>query len=298
VVTQTLTVIKIDIMKKAYTIFNLLFLLLYLSSQSQTLGFRESECGITPNSSYYCYNFQYGHSGGYTLYHNGKIIDANSNDMGGYFGEYLEFVDDTTGFFVVFEAGGYYFTYKIINDSVFCIGTSFGYGSYLYIVSRHTVYLSSDSKELLINRFSDLHSQKNLVTDSEPSSDTIVFDTVSGIPFCQGLSEINYYFKTSNDTFVCTIKFKVDTLSSIKAMKKNDFLIFPNPTMNLIYIKPVSNQGHYSIMIFNNLGLIKKSIKIDDPGEKTIYIDDLQAGFYFVVFTYNNTKEVYKLIKI
>jgi len=80
----------------------LLFLSIYglTTLYAQHLGFVESECGVVPSPEYYYQNNNYGsHGSGYQLYHNGVIILADQLDMGQCEGTFLDFVNDSTGFF-------------------------------------------------------------------------------------------------------------------------------------------------------------------------------------------------------
>lgn len=278
-------------------------MILFVSAHSQSLGFIQSECGIIPNPSYGYVNYHSGsHGYGYKLYHNGDLIAEEYNDVGGYWGDELRFIDDTTGFFIVNQSPpGLLKVYKITGNFVIYMGESGGLNYDFFVVSRHTIYIISNvdfTKFLFINRLSDLRPQKYLVIDTSLVSDTTVFDTVQGIALCDGLHELNYHFHTTSDTLIYTIKFKADTLSNIRQLRNSDFIIYPNPARDYIRIKPPKNENHYSIKIFDVPNIIRKSLIIDNDAERGIYIGDLDKGVYFIVIDNANSKWVVKLIKI
>jgi hypothetical protein len=129
-------------------------------------------------------------------------------------------------------------------------------------------------------------------------SDTTVFDTIMGVPFCPDLKEINYRYKITNDTLIYTILFSVDTLQNTGKQNLLDITIFPNPCKEFIKIKTPQNINPYSIHVLDNSGMLRKSILISHPGEMDLYIGDLDNGIYFIVLDNTKTNRVYKLIKI
>jgi hypothetical protein len=300
-----LAVIKKDTMRKLIASLTLLIFLIYTTGKSQSLGFVQSECGIISNSAYYYQNYQAGsHGWGFMLLHNTKVILSDESSLGGYTGMALQFIDDTTGFFVSFGIQeGHYFIYKIINDSVINLGSSPGVNNFaFFITSRHTLYFASSPYQyvhrMFISSLSDLRPQKFLVYDTSMINNITVFDTTLGILFCPGLNELNYRFGTVIDTLIYTIKFAVDTLSSIGQLQKSDCKIFPNPAVDFLTIRTGSNESHYIITISDDSGSIKKTIRIEDPMEREIYIGDLVKGFYFITIYNTKSKSVFKLIKI
>ena len=294
-------------MKKILFLLNFQ-LIFFVSGHSQPLGFVQTECGFISNPNYTYENYSNGsHGFGYRVYHNGNIIAYGYNDLGPLVCEELKCIDDTTGFFVIWNPG-YYITevFKIINESVSSMGYAPSMNNEIFIASRHTVYItfyyisSSNhypSKFFYIERLTDILPQKYLVKDTALVSDSIIYDTLIGIPFCSGLNELNYRVKTGSDTLIYTIRLKVDSLSYIPEQKKSEFNVFPNPARDFIYIKPSENIKHYSIKILNNLGISEKSFISNNSLESKIYIGDLENGVYFIVLENEHIKEVCKFIK-
>jgi hypothetical protein len=79
---------------------------------------------------------------------------------------------------------------------------------------------------------------------------------------------------------------------------KPDIEIFPNPAIDFIQINYPSNELNNPIQIFDELGIIRKSLIRENVGGSTIYIGDLKKGIYFVVLNNTTLKRVFKLIKI
>lgn len=290
-------------MKKSLYFINVLLFLSNFHCQSQSYGFVQSECGIVYNPSYHIENYQFGtHGNGFRLYHDGiNIYEEQPAAPNGVYCLDLKFIDYTTGFFVVRNANNNYYTvHKIINDSVLGIGSCSGFVYNYFIASRHTVYLSMWNIIMMpiVLRLSDLLPQKYLSNYNSPISDTTVFDTIMGIPFCQTLDEINYRYIDSNDTSTFTIRFSVDTLANIGQQKISDIFLYPNPAEEFIKIKATQNGTHFSVHILNNLGVRCKSIIMDPSNETEIFIGDLTQGVYFIVIENGFINEVYKLIKI
>lgn len=289
-------------MKKSLTLLFFVIILFNTTGQSQSQGFSQSECGIVSNSSYYFENNQAGsHGWGYGLFHNGVLIAGESNSIGGFSGEDLRFIDDTTGFFVVNEIGYGFEVYKIIGDSVIKIGRSGGYHFDLFVVSRHTVYFSTDVYPefniLFINRLSDIREQKVLIYDTTMLSDSSFMDTVLGIPFCSGLNELDYLFHSSVGILTYKIRFHLDSLNSIPIPKAPKLIAYPNPAADFIRIDSY-NMDHDVVNILDNMGNIRKSFLMKDLVKPEIYIGDLKNGVYFIVINNKQTTFVYKLIKI
>jgi hypothetical protein len=293
-------------MNRIFYIISLFLLLVCFEGKSQSLGFKESECNIIPNSDYYIENYQFSHSAGYRLHHNGLVI-AEQVDFGGYTGEELRFIDDTTGFFIVKNWTIFHLDiYKIINDSVIFLGSIYesSDGNYnFFIVTRHTLYFESNfippsPNTLFISRFSDILPQKNIVYFNSIISDTTVFDTVAGVPFCPNLNQINYRYKIANDTLNYKIQFQVDTLENTGELKLSNITLYPNPSNEIIKVKAIPNEIQCSIKILDNLGRSIKSIAMNHSGDTEIFIGDLKKGIYYVFLDNNKTTKVFKLIKI
>jgi hypothetical protein len=289
-------------MKKSLLTVTLVIVLLFCKAQAVTFGFLESECGIIPNPSYYFENTTSTHGGGYVLYHNGKRIYSDYNTFGAVYGTELRFIDGTTGFFITTSAGPFDQIFKIIGDSVIYLGITPGTTYSLFILSRHTVYIGSyidEGTELFfISRLCDLRPKEELIYNETMVRDTTLFDTAIGEPFCTGITELNYRINATTATGLYTIRFTVDTLSSINQTGKPDIEIFPNPAIDFIQINYPSNELNNPIQIFDELGIIRKSLIRENVGGSTIYIGDLKKGIYFVVLNNTTLKRVFKLIKI
>jgi len=272
---------------------------------AQPLGFVQSECGIISNPHY---SFEYieisPHYYGYDLLHNGYIIIEEVEFEPGPCPVELKFVDDTTGFFISYEPVlGSSMVYKIINDSVIYLGLSKCYLYNSFVVSRHTIYLTTGVDYqgyfcLAITKLSDLANKKSFLNMDTIAPDTTFHDTIFGLPFCQGLNRLDFLYKNSSDTLDYTILFRTDTLADIAQQKESDFRIVPNPASDFIRIFSPSNENVKSILILDNLGRKMKYLISDNTTEKVIYIGDLDVGVYFLFLEYGDTKRVYKFIKI
>ena len=76
--------------------------------------------------------------------------------------------------------------------------------------------------------------------------------------------------------------------------KKSCIKLFPNPTSDLIFIK---NIHPAQLNIYDQSGLIIKTIKIKES-DKTISLNELKPGMYFIEIVSNNYVEVLKIIKM
>jgi hypothetical protein len=300
-----LTVIKFWSMKKLFTPLIILIFLSQSNGLTQPIGFAETECGIISNQHYYYENYYYsGHGGGYRLYHNGNLIYEESDIFTPISGRELKFIDDTTGFFVVFDGPGWSMNiYKIINNSVVTMGSCSGNLFHSFVVSRHTIYVSSylsDSSYdwLYITRLSDLKPQKKLLETNYVVPDTTFYDTIYGLPLCQGLNAINYLYKNFNDTLIYTIQFNTDTLVYLSLINESSHIIAPNPASDIIRILSPSYEKVKSITILDNLGRKRKQIKVDNTIGLEFDIRDLEIGIYFLVVENEITWWICKFVKI
>lgn len=297
-------------MRKSFYIIHLILILGYFQCQSQSLGFEQTECGIITNSSYSFVNFYFpSHGRGYFLLHNGDTIYGEHDTFGGPWGMELRFIDDSSGYFIVQWASYpssffYHFKiYRIVNNSVTLIGNVPGTYYDFFIVSRHTLYFTatmfnSPPVYLSFSRLSDILPQKDIISSDTLLSDTTVFDTIAGIPFCPGLNEINYRYQIQNNTIIYTIRFSVDTLVNIRNQNNPGITVYPNPAKDYLRIETTENENPFTIQILDNAGIVKKSIIIHLPVKTEIYIGDLIKGIYFIVVDNSKTKKVYKLIII
>ena len=294
-------------MQKGFYIVFILFCFCPIHGLSQPIGFAQSECGIISNPNYNYENytiFPHG-AGGCKLYHNGILI---FHMEGAYYDfvfiQELKFIDDTTGFMVVYpEVLGSLYIYKIINNSVISLGNCPAYLFNSFIVNRHTIYISSYANSpghnyLFITKLSDLKTKKELLNTDTIVQDTIFHDTIFGLPLCQGLYKLDYLYNNSNDTLVYTIQFKTDTLVNISQINESSYLITPNPASDFIHIISSSKNKIKSIIILDNLGRKKKSFKSDNTGEQQFYIGDLDNGVYFLIIENDIEKKGNKFIKI
>ena len=294
-------------MKRILSVFVILMSMgqIYCFSQHSTVnGWIQEECGLISNADYHFENYVIPPHGGagYKLYHYGNIIYQEEYFMYGYEARELKFIDDTTGFFIVLDRSGPGFlVYKIINDSVIYIGNCPGDQSESFVVSRHTNYVASYYMIygiFCITRFSDLMPRRELLYTNIIVPDTTFHDTVSGIPLCQDLNELDYLNWYNSDSLIYAIKFSTDTLSSIFQKNESSCFTAPNPASEFIHIISPLNQKIKSITILDNPGRITKYLKSDNTGEQVIYIGDLYQGVYFLIIEYGIKKKVIKFIKI
>jgi hypothetical protein len=293
-------------MKKLFCTFIILIIFCQIRCLSQPLGFVQSECGIISNPNYFFENYTiFPHNGGgYRLYHNGYLIYEEFYSYSSIVAQELKFIDDTTGFFTVLEGPiGMLYVYKIIDDSVIFLGVCPALFFNSFVVSRHTIYLSSWANSpphnyLFITKLSDLANEKSLLNMDTIVPDTTFHDTIFGLPFCQGLNRLDYLYKNSSDTLDYTILFRTDTLAKISQQEESGVTIAPNPASNFIRIISPSNENFKSIIILDNLGRNRKYLISDNTSEKVIYIGDLDNGVYFLILENGDTKRVYKFIKI
>ena len=281
-------------------------MLLISNVHSQSLGFEETECGIVSNSSYYIENYQLGsHGYGYRLHHNGITIYDQYGEYGGYSASYLRFINDSVGFFVVYEVTAQIHVFKIIGNNV----TPFGYGSgscvALFIVNANTAYIAVDyswfvgQEHLFINKCSDIQPQKILIEDLSVTTDVTIMDTIVGMPLCDSLSELNYKYVNGNDTVNYKILFSIiDSTYSIKEHITHEWKVFPNPTVEYIHLKTNNPSNPYKIKIFNSVGIIQRSMVINSLPEQTIYVGDLEKGMYIIEINQGKMRQYNKIIKI
>ena len=235
-------------MNKLFSIITILLCLGSANVRSQPIGWAESECGILSNPNYHYENYTvFPHGGGYRLYHFNTVIYEQQSTLSNFEARELKFIDDTTGFLITFawpitslEVR------KITNNSVQYIGVCPAYDFNSFIVSRHTIYVSSFSTlppytYLCITRLSDVTVKKVLLYTSLILPDTTMLDTVYGIPICQGLDKLHYLYKNSSDTITYTIQFVIDPLVSITESEEFSISIAPNPGSDFIHVLPFNN---------------------------------------------------------
>jgi hypothetical protein len=281
-----------------------LFLFTFNNVNSQSLGFVQSECGIISNPHYWYENYQQGsHGYGFNLYHDGKIILDGYEQLGLVWGQEMEFIDDTTGFFICFDdRASLISVYKIINDNANRIGDLPGLYNYFdfFTVSKYSVLLVSHPAigYLYIGQFSDLKPGKIFAYDTITNSDTTYIDTIEGITLCPGLNELNYLYFNSPDTLKYTFKFKIDSLAVINECNDLVYKIIPNPANDFICVNGPLNKGHITISIYDNLSRLRKIQNLTSDVKQEIYIGDLEPGQYFVIIDNSTIRKVYKIIKV
>lgn len=86
----------------------------------------------------------------------------------------------------------------------------------------------------------------------------------------------------------------VDNVSAISDYRLGELLLFPNPAMDIVYLKNIDIQDHFSLNITNISGMVVYK----SHNEKMINISTLESGIYFVTVTTNKGIYSQKLIKI
>jgi len=290
-------------MKKQLLFFVVFLLFQVCGISAQSLGFAETECGIVPNTNYYYENYQVmSHGAGYKLYHNGVIIKTEEGGIGGYTVEQLKFIDDTTGFFIVNNAYAKYYVYKICGESVIPVGEDSSMFCTSFIVNSFNIYVCSFPMQnydfVRINGYSIFHSSKLLVYDSILLSDIIVTDTIKGLPLCPDLAEINFMYKHVNDTIVYTVQFiVVDSAVSVNENKISKTRIFPDPVNEFVNLDNAGLPEDIQLNIYNNAGLLKKSIKLKTGAGRKIFVGDLEKGLYLLEILNGKKRQSEKFIK-
>lgn len=290
---------------KSVSLLILLSLVLFSAkTNAQTLGFIEPECGIIQNPSYHYSNYQMtSHGYACSLYHNGVEIFFAWQDFEGYSGQELKFVNDTTGFFLLHHTYADLIVYKIIGDDVIWLGNGYGYGGSLYIVNPFTVYLASDlspfvSGHFWINKFSDLKPEMELIADTSINMDISVWDTITGKPLCDCLTEINYRYKYGIDTINYKIQlYVVDSAYIVSESQLVECIIYPNPTEDFLRLSVNPSRCCYRLNIYNSVGTLIKSLAIK-PLEEKIYVGDLTKGIYLIEIIGEKTKYFSKMVKM
>ena len=272
---------------------------------AQSTGFLETECGIVSNQAYYYENYYFtGHGGGCRLYHNGNIIFDPSDIFTPISGRELKFMDDTTGYFIVFAGPAWSMDVKrISNNSVVSMGFCSGDLFNSFVVSRHTMYVTSyignsSYNWLFITRFSDLASQKTILSTQYILPDSTFHDTVYGIPLCQNLGALHYLYGNFPDTIVYTIQFNTDTLESVPLHRETGWIISPNPASDIIHIQSQGNEQVRHVTILDNLGREREQVNVENTRGWKIDIKNLARGYYFLRVENERIKKIFKIVKI
>ncbi len=196
-----------------------------------------------------------------------------------------------------------------IANKINNIDAGFTFGNLPVELSQFNIYNELCNNEL---EWETLSENNNSHFEVEHSNDGIHFNTISRIEG-NGNSNysINYSFSHSinNNHELHYYRLKqVDfdgkyTYSDIKVIESNCSKsslveIYPNPSADIIHIQD-NNKEQF------NLSLVDASMKSvpfylinDDLSYKTIDINHLPKGFYFVIIEYENNIETHKIIKI
>lgn len=292
-------------MKKRLILLSIFCILLFTSIHAQSLGFAETECGVVANSNYYYENWQSGsHTAGYKLYHNGVIIRSEYSEMYGFSAVDLKFINDTIGYFVVFEAWPKVIVYKIVGDKLTKIGSEIGVYLASYIVNPYTIYIAINLQHISLNTFirickySDIQPAKVLISDTTFIANITENDTIIGSPSCDNLPEINYKHSNGSDTLIYKILLNViDSSYSIMEKSLTKWKVFPNPADDYIYLKPYIQTNQFSLKLFDNLGILKKSETFMTSDGLSIYVGELNSGIYFGQIIQDKEYFSFKLIK-
>jgi hypothetical protein len=293
----------------------LLFLVYQINSvHAQIIGHIPTECGVITNAPYYYTNGSVGsHGHGFSLYHFNTVIYEEGELWDGPWARGLKFINDTTGFF--FKSLDYCLTMYKINTNTLTFFNSFStvicyspYGFDLFIVNYNLTYLMDFSNTnvgnpsdinafVKIYRCSDIMPDTLLIEDTQRTTNITVHDTIIGEPFCPNLNEINFKYLHNSDTITYTILLHFIPQATINEIKTFDYNIFPNPTNEFIYINTKNIESPTQIKIYNELGIVNKSIILNSGDKLNIYIGDLNNSLYIAEIINNKTKSYYKFIK-
>lgn len=282
--------------------FLILLFVLHLSIvHAQSLGFAEPECGIVVNNSYYYENYSLGsHGSGYSLYHNGVEIKSEYGSFGGYGVWKLKVINENTGFYVVYQAGHFYYVYKIIGDTVSLIGNGSGDNMDLFIVNANCAYLVTDKHMfwsddyISVDKYSDIQSPRNLINDTSLSVNMWTDDTIIGMPLCNNLTELNYRYKNGNDTLTYTIFVHIsDSTYSINEQGIAEWKIFPNPVKDELTIVTSENK-QVELRLYDITG--RNVLKTSFTKTVTLQIEQFGRGAY--IYELRNDAEVVEVGKI
>lgn len=260
--------------------------------------FVEPECGIISNPHYSCTSYSDFSGMGYTLYHNGVIISQQQGtEYGrGYNAVLLKFINDSTGYFVYkskfHSITTSYIVNKIEGDKIKYLCTGYNIFSF-YIVNEHLAYMLSAANTFSLVRCSDVLPAKLLYSGYLDSTITVT-DSLIGSPLCPDFQELNVYIYKGN----LKISFQPnDTTTAIIDNKIAEWIVYPNPAEDYLYLKNADALGSCIINIFNTNGVLKKSVNSDIDFTKNIYIGDLSAGVYIIEIQGERKKYYSKMIK-
>ena len=260
--------------------------------------FVEPECGIISNPNYSYTSYSDFSGMGYTLYHNGVIISQKYGTQAGrgYNAVLLEFINDSTGYFVYkskfHSITTSYIVNKIEGDKIKYLCTGYNIFSF-YIVNEHMAYMLSADNTFSLVRCSDILPEKGLYSGYLDSTITVT-DSLIGLPLCPDLQELNVNFYKGS----LKISFHPDdTTTAIIDNKIAEWEVFPNPADDYLYLKRADAMGSCVINIFNTNGVLKKSVHRDIDFTQPIYVGDLSAGVYLIEIYHEREKYFSKLIK-
>ena len=97
------------------------------------------------------------------------------------------------------------------------------------------------------------------------------------------------------DTSQCI---KINNLNLIENIEENAFLVFPNPTANIVNLKSISNELIDSYVLINNLGTILLKKEKIDKSELNIDLFDFPSGNYYLLIQSKNLTKTLKIIRI
>ena len=89
-------------------------------------------------------------------------------------------------------------------------------------------------------------------------------------------------------------QFDLYTLSVVE-LKETKITLYPNPTANRLQVK--SDQFIQNLDIVNGMGQVVKTIEVNNLN-KTIGVEDLPAGIYFIQINQKDIQIITKFIKI
>lgn len=130
------------------------------------------------------------------------------------------------------------------------------------------------------------------------------FNKISYYGFSKLLPTVDgtYIFEANYNGVACSKPFTITHTLGISAVSNDDYYkVYPNPTYDIFSINAVGiDNSDCTLYLNNNMGQIIKTEKItidNNKLEKTISIEELPAGIYFLVINTPSSKTIKKIIK-
>ncbi len=278
------------------------FVIFHTSLLQAQLGFVEPECGIVANTAYYINNVSGNHSFSYYLYHNGVVIKQQngSGNGGGFTASGLKFINDTTGFYQVYQTGGQITIYKISGEKVTYTGWGATTVYSLYVLNAYTAYLVTNvnGNNLWITKCTDVPPARRLIDDKLFTSDTTVIDTVTGTPTCADLTSLTYRYKRGNDTINYTILlYLADSSYAITEKSNQQFEVFPNPVTSRFGFSFNGTISSIEILTMQGKTIYSDSNPKQESPWHSLSLANQAAGMYVLKVATNRSVMTRKIIK-